>query len=31
MEYKVAPFVASIDHNTSTSDQVGQQLEQLYW
>lgn len=29
MKYKVVPFVASIDHNTGTSDHVAQQLEKL--
>ena len=29
MEYKVVPFVASIDPRTGTSDQVAEQLENL--
>ena len=29
MEYKVVPFVASIDYKKGTSDHVAQQLEQL--
>lgn len=29
MEYKVVPFVASIDPKKGTSDHVAQQLEQL--
>jgi hypothetical protein len=29
MEYKVIPFVASIDHKKGTSDHVAQQLEIL--
>lgn len=29
MEYKVIPFVASIDHKKGTSDDVAQQLEEL--
>lgn len=29
MEYKVVPFVASIDAKIGTSDQVAQQLESL--
>tara|TARA_R110000744_G_scaffold351380_1_gene457207 strand:+ start:64 stop:294 length:231 start_codon:yes stop_codon:yes gene_type:complete len=29
MEYKVIPFVASIDHKKGTSDHVAQQLEKL--
>lgn len=29
MEYKVIPFVASIDSKIGTSDQVAQQLEKL--
>jgi len=29
MEYKVVPFVASIDHKKGTSDHVAEQLENL--
>lgn len=29
MEYKVVPFVASIDHKKGTSNHVAEQLEQL--
>lgn len=29
MEYKVVPFVASIDHKSGTSDDVAKQLEKL--
>lgn len=29
MEYKVVPFVASLDYKTGTSDQVAYQLENL--
>lgn len=29
MEYKVVPFVASIDHKKGTSEHVAEQLEQL--
>ena len=29
MEYKVIPFVASIDHKKGTSGHVAQQLEQV--
>ena len=29
MEYKVVPFVASIDHKNGTSNDVAQQLEEL--